>query len=100
MQRRPRRTARRRKADKDDVHRYLFVMARFNKDAVKQPELVKLPELPAKSEAKPADQPAAKQRQRRQRRRVPPPISERRRGNTARNSAGNSAGSAGRTREG
>ena len=41
------------------MHRYLFVMARFNKDAVKQPDLVKLPDLPAKSEAKPADQPAA-----------------------------------------
>ena len=50
------------KADKSDVHRYLFVMARFNKDAVKQPELVKLPELPAKSEAQPADQTPRKQR--------------------------------------
>jgi Domain of unknown function (DUF4340) len=40
------------KSDKSDVHRYLFVMARFNKDAVKQPELAKLPELPANSEAK------------------------------------------------
>ena len=39
------------KADKSDVNRYLFVMARLNKDAVKQPELVKLPELPAKPEA-------------------------------------------------
>jgi hypothetical protein len=38
----------------DDVHRYLFVMARMNKDAVKQPELQALPELPA-DEAKPAD---------------------------------------------
>ena len=26
------------KADKSDVHRYLFVMARLNKDAVKQPD--------------------------------------------------------------
>jgi hypothetical protein len=43
--------------DKDgDVHRYLFVMARFNESAVKQPELQQLPELPAK-EAK-ADEPA------------------------------------------
>jgi hypothetical protein len=42
----------------DDVHRYLFVMARHNKDAVKQPELKPLPELPAKEEPKPAD-PAA-----------------------------------------
>jgi hypothetical protein len=41
------------KSDKNDVHRYLFVMARFNKNAVKQPELAKLPELPANSEAKP-----------------------------------------------
>jgi hypothetical protein len=39
------------KSDKSDVHRYLFVMARLNKDAVKQPELVKLPDLPAKTEA-------------------------------------------------
>jgi hypothetical protein len=38
----------------DDVHRYLFVMARMNKDAVKQPELKPLPELPADA-AKPAD---------------------------------------------
>jgi hypothetical protein len=29
------------------VHRYLFVMARFNENAVKRPELEKLPELPA-----------------------------------------------------
>jgi hypothetical protein len=47
------------KADNNDVHRYLFVMARLNKDAVKQPDLVKLPELPAKSEAQPADPAAA-----------------------------------------
>jgi hypothetical protein len=46
------------KTNKADVHRYLFVMARFNKDAVKQPELVKLPDLPAKPEAK-ADSAAA-----------------------------------------
>jgi hypothetical protein len=37
-----------------DVHRYLFVMARFNKDAVKKPETQPLPELP-KDEEKPAD---------------------------------------------
>ena len=51
------------KADKDknDVHRYLFVMARFNKDAVKQPDLVKLPDLPAKSDAKPEDKADAKE---------------------------------------
>jgi hypothetical protein len=40
------------KNGKSDVHRYLFVMARFNKDAIKQPELAKLPELPAGAEAK------------------------------------------------
>jgi Domain of unknown function (DUF4340) len=34
-------------ADGSDVNRYLFVMARFNESAVKQPELEKLPELPA-----------------------------------------------------
>jgi uncharacterized protein DUF4340 len=44
------------KADKGGVHRYLFVMARLNKDAVKQPELVKLPDLPpAKTDAPTAD---------------------------------------------
>jgi hypothetical protein len=37
-----------------DVHRYMFVMARHNKDAVKQPELKPLPELPAAPETKPA----------------------------------------------
>jgi len=42
----------------DDVHRYMFVMARQNKDAVKQPDLKPLPELPAKEEAKPAETPA------------------------------------------
>jgi hypothetical protein len=49
------------KSDKNDVHRYLFVMARFNKDAVKQPELAKLPDLPANSEAKPDANAAAKE---------------------------------------
>jgi hypothetical protein len=34
-----------------DVHRYLFVMARFNENAVKRPELEKLPELPADAPA-------------------------------------------------
>jgi hypothetical protein len=38
-------------ADGDGVNRYLFVMARFNEAAVKQPELEKLPELPAGAEA-------------------------------------------------
>ncbi len=41
------------------VNRYLFVMARFNETAVKQPELEQLPELPAaarqSTEAKPSD---------------------------------------------
>jgi hypothetical protein len=36
------------KAKDRDVNRYLFVMARFNDGAVKQPELQQLPELPAK----------------------------------------------------
>lgn len=46
------------KGDKGDkgVHRYLFVMTEFDENAVKTPELKKLPELPAgKTEAKPAD---------------------------------------------
>ena len=47
------------KGDKSDVHRYLFVMARFNENAVKKPDLVKLPDLPAAAEAKPADPAAA-----------------------------------------
>ncbi len=34
-------------ADGAGVNRYLFVMARFNENAVKQPELEQLPELPA-----------------------------------------------------
>ena len=47
-----------------DVHRYMFVMARFNEDAVQKPELQPLPELPADEpaateEPKPADEPAA-----------------------------------------
>src|SRR5215216_6721429 len=40
------------KGDKNDVHRYLFVMAQFDENAIKRPELQKLPELPAKSDAK------------------------------------------------
>jgi hypothetical protein len=46
------------KADKSDkgVHRYLFVMAEFDPSAIKQPELMKLPDLPtAKPEAKAAE---------------------------------------------
>ncbi len=51
-------------ADKNDVHRYLFVMARFNENAVPRPELVKLPDLPTKADAQadaaaPAATPAA-----------------------------------------
>jgi hypothetical protein len=42
------------KTSDGDVHRYMFVMARQNKDAVKQPELQPLPELPANEETKPA----------------------------------------------
>lgn len=34
-------------ADGSEVNRYLFVMARFNESAVKQPQLEQLPELPA-----------------------------------------------------
>ena len=36
-------------ASKEGVHRYLFVMARFNEDAVAKPQLEKLPELPGDS---------------------------------------------------
>jgi hypothetical protein len=46
------------KGDKNDVHRYLFVMAQFDENAIKRPELQKLPELPAKTDAK-ADKAAA-----------------------------------------
>src|SRR3954454_10165293 len=44
------------KGDKGDkgVHRYLFVMAEFDQNAIKQPELQKLPDLPATPAAKPA----------------------------------------------
>jgi hypothetical protein len=48
------------KANNDGgVHRYLFVMARFNEGAVKQPETQDLPELPAQSEDAAVDKPAA-----------------------------------------
>jgi hypothetical protein len=43
------------KSESSDVNRYLFVMARFDETAVKQPELEQLPELPAK-EAKVTEQ--------------------------------------------
>jgi hypothetical protein len=48
-------------ADGSDVNRYLFVMARFNEAAVKQPELEQPPELPpgaSETTEKPAEQPA------------------------------------------
>jgi hypothetical protein len=48
------------KSDKSDVHRYLFVMAEFDKSAITPPAFEKLPDLPAKPEAKPgAPAPAA-----------------------------------------
>jgi len=40
------------KAKEGEVNRYLFVMARFNEEAIKKPELQPLPELPAETEAK------------------------------------------------
>ncbi len=43
------------KGDKNEAHRYLFVMAEFDENSVKRPELQKLPELPAKPEAKTAE---------------------------------------------
>jgi hypothetical protein len=46
------------KSEGDDVHRYLFVMARFNEGAVKKPELQELPELPSKEEQPAAGEPA------------------------------------------
>ena len=55
-----------------DVHRYLFVMARFNENAVKQPELQQLPELPKTDAAEPAAPPDAAVR--------PPHAAARRRG--------------------
>ena len=46
--------------DKDGgVHRYMFVMARFNEGAVKPPETQDLPELPAQAADTPADQAAS-----------------------------------------
>jgi hypothetical protein len=48
-------------ADGAGVNRYLFVMARFDENAVKQPELEQLPELPAgasqSTDEKPSDAP-------------------------------------------
>ncbi len=46
------------KKSDNDVNRYMFVMARFNENAVKQPELQPLPELPTGEEAKPAGEAA------------------------------------------
>ena len=39
------------KDNNSDVNRYLFVMARFNESAVTEPELEKVPELPAENPA-------------------------------------------------
>lgn len=39
------------KSTDGDVHRYLFVMARFNESAVKKPQLETLPEVPAAAAA-------------------------------------------------
>ena len=36
--------------EEDGVNRYLFVMVRFNEDAIEKPELEKLPELPTKQQ--------------------------------------------------
>src|SRR6476659_226413 len=43
------------KGDKNDVHRYLFVMAEFDENSIKRPELQKLPDLPATPAAKPGE---------------------------------------------
>ena len=43
------------KGDKNDVHRYLFVVAEFDENSIKKPELQKLPDLPATPAAKPAE---------------------------------------------
>lgn len=39
----------------DDLHRYMFVMARFNDKAIKEPEYKPLPELPEETPAAAAD---------------------------------------------
>jgi len=46
------------KKEGENLRRYLFVMARFNKDSVEKPKLKELPALP-KQDDKPADAPAA-----------------------------------------
>jgi hypothetical protein len=43
------------KGDKNEVHRYLFVMAEFDENSIKRPELQKLPDLPATPAAKPGE---------------------------------------------
>ncbi len=43
----------------DDIHRYLFVMARFNEEMIKKPELDELPALPEDSTSPPDDGEAA-----------------------------------------
>jgi hypothetical protein len=42
--------------DDGGIHRYLFVMARFNENSVKRPELQELPELPPQADAAAGDQ--------------------------------------------
>src|SRR3954471_1694343 len=42
------------KGEKNGVNRYLFVVAQFDENAVKRPDLQKLPELPAKADPKAA----------------------------------------------
>lgn len=47
------------KSGKSDVHRYLFVVAQFDQNAVKRPELEKLPDLPPNAAAAKADDKAS-----------------------------------------
>ena len=42
----------------NDVHRYLFVMARFNESAVKEPELQEVPDVPAADKTEEASEPS------------------------------------------
>lgn len=42
-------------SDAENLRRYLFVMARFNKDTVPQPKLMELPELPKEAEGEASD---------------------------------------------
>ena len=45
--------------DEKNLRRYLFVMARFNEEAIDKPELKELPQLPADAETPPAEAPPA-----------------------------------------